>query len=431
MIDVLIILLLLMLNGVFAMSEIALVSASRVRLEADAAKGSRSARRALQLSQDPSRLLSVVQIGITLIGIFSGAFGEARLSRGLAEQLRKISWLAESADKVAFVIVVILLTYATLLIGELVPKRVGMAFPEAIAKRAAGLMGIMAAATRPFVAFLAFSTNLALGVIGLSKARRETVSDADVTGLIAEGAKSGVFEQAEHEIVERVFQLSDLRVKSLMVPRNEIVWIDADCTPDRLKVVVATSPHSHFPVCRGGLDDVLGVLHIKDLIKSGLVSGSDPVDIANLAQPPMYVPEGTLALKLLERFKNENRHIALVVDEFGGTEGLVSLNDLVSVIVAASPSAARRTALHPARGWFLPGRRPHRAPRPRARAGTRRPAFPPVPRHRHRRRARHRDPRPHPPHRRNRQLAGPPPRSRGHGRSARRQGAALHAALRP
>jgi putative hemolysin len=351
----LVILLLLLANGVLAMSELALASARRIRLEQRAERGDAGAKVALELTANPTRLLSTVQVGITLIGILAGAFGGAALAGDVALTLKAWGLHEEYADALALSGVVVIITYLSLVVGELVPKRLALQNPERVASIVSRPMKALALAVGPVVAILSFSTEVVLRLFGVREHRQEAVSEEEVRGLIQEGAAQGVFHERERELIERVFHLADQRVKALMVPRADIVWIDADATVERVRLIVATSPHSHFPVCEGSLDKLVGVVHVKDLVKNSLITGAD-VKASELARVPLFVPENTPAMRLLERFREMNTHVAFLVDEFGGVEGLVTLNDLVEAIVgdvAQTQGDDKPGAVRRADGSFL------------------------------------------------------------------------------
>jgi putative hemolysin len=348
MMSIALIAVLLLISAMLVMSEIAVVASRRVRLEQAAARGERGAATALHLVSHRTRYISTIQIGITVIGILMGKLGsdsfEDQFHTWLVQNypsLKTWAWLISTA------VIVVGLTALMLLFGEIIPKRLALANPEFFAKLFAGSIYFLALAATPAVWLLTVCTDLFAKAIGL-RSGEEEVNEDEIRGLIQKGGESGVFEQKEAEIVDRVFRLADRRVKSLMVTRAEISWIDASETAERVRLIVATSPHSHFPVCKGGMDQIVGVVHVKDLVKYGLVTGGE-LSLEQLAQPALFVPENTLALKLLDRFKETRQHIALVVDEFGGTEGLVTLNDLVEAIVGdvvrdeSSTEIVRRT----------------------------------------------------------------------------------------
>lgn len=357
----LILILLLLFNAVFAMSELAIISSRRVRLEKRAAEGHAGAAAALALAASPTKFLSTVQVGMTLTGILSGALGEAALADDLAETLRGAGLFAPYARPIATGIVVALLTYVTLVLAELVPKRIGMHWAEPIAGVIAAPMMWISRAAAPIVWVLTTSTDVVARVFGVRGEREDEVSEAEVQHMVAKGAEAGVFHEAQQELVERVFRFADMRVKALMVPRSEIVWIDAKETSQHVRLVVATNPFSHFLVCDGNLDKLVGIVHVKDLVKYGLVAGGE-FAVAELARPAMFVPAAGTAVKLLERFRETGNHVAVVVDEFGGTEGLVTLNDIVGAIIGdlgklrvnEEPAAVRRAD----GSWSIDGRMP-------------------------------------------------------------------------
>lgn len=325
--------LLILLNGVFAMTEAALISSRRARLDALAARGSRGAVRAINLISNPTRFLSTIQIGITLIGIGAGALGEKSIADEIQPYLADLPFVGRYADTLSSVAMVVLLTYFSLILGELVPKRIALANPEGVSSVMAGPMNAIARTARPLVAVLSKSTELILRLFPDRGSEDDAHAEAEVKALLASGAQQGVFHESEQKIVERVFRLSDQTARGLMVPRTEIDWLRADDPVGRIRVAVATSSHSHFPVCKGagGLDELVGVVHVKDLVKSGLIT--DDVNVGQIARPPVFVPENTPALELLEMFRQNREHIVFVADEHGTLEGLVTLNDVVTAII--------------------------------------------------------------------------------------------------
>lgn len=316
---------------------------------------------AIGLSREPTRFLSTVQVTITLIGILAGAFGEAWLSEGIARQVARVSWLAPYSAPIALTAVVVVITFVTLVIGELVPKRIALAYPEASASVIAPLLALLSRIAALPVRVLSASTEAVLRVLRVPQPNREDLSEEDVKTLVNKAASTGVFTPEEHRIVDRVMRIGDTEVGSLVVPRSEIIWLDEAMTAEDVKVLVGTSPYSHFPVCRGSLDEILGVVHIKDLIAHGLIAGSD-FKVLTVAQPPLFIPETTPILKVLETFQRSRTHIAFVIDEYGGTEGLVTVNDIVQAILGdisrqgeeGPPEAVRRDD----GSWLLDGRLP-------------------------------------------------------------------------
>mgnify|MGYP001346058680 CR=1 FL=1 len=317
-------------------------------------------------SQQPSRVEhripvngnESIQIGITLIGILCGAFGERSIANELEAMIARWPVLAPWADTIAMLIVVVLIAYFSLIIGELVPKRLAMVNPEGIAKAVAAPMNVLSRLMMPLVFVLSASTEFVLRILRVRPGTHLDVSEEDVRGMIAEGARTGVFQPEEQELVERVFRVGDLRVASIMVTRSDIVWLNESDTAERVRITVGTSPYSHFPVCRGNMDQLLGVVHVKDLVKYGLIAGAE-MNVSELSQEPLFVPETTPVLNLLDLFEQNRTHIAFVVDEYGETQGLVTLSDVTAAILGEikrrgdeePPDAVRR----PDGSWLVDG----------------------------------------------------------------------------
>lgn len=333
----LIILLLIGVNALFVVTEMALVSARRGRLEGRAERGDRGARRALRLLDNPTAYLSTVQIGITLTGIVNGVVGEAAIADRIAAVLESVPWLRPYAHPVASILTVAGLTYITIVFAELVPKRLAQLAPETFARLGSGPMWVISRICRPLVWLLSASTDLVVRIVPLRRRLDAEAVEDEVRALVATGTEEGVFHQTEQQIVERVFRLSDKSVKAIMVPRTDVDFLLLDDSPQRIRVVVATGSHSHFPVCRTGLDDLVGVVHVKDLVKRGLIrgggEGEDSIPLADIVRPPLFVPESTPAIAMLEIFRREKTHIAFVADEYGVLEGLVTLNDVIEALV--------------------------------------------------------------------------------------------------
>ncbi|MGB3518796.1 MAG: hemolysin family protein, partial [Elainellaceae cyanobacterium] len=336
--ELLIILVLVLANGLFAMSEIAVVSSRKARLQEMSDKGDLKARAALELANSPNRFLSTVQVGITLIGILAGAFGGATLSQSLAVYLKRvpIALIAESSDAIALVVVVLSITYLSLILGELVPKRLALNHPEKIAASVAVPMRFLSVMTAPVVHLLTTSTEWVLKVLGIEANPNEPlVTEDEIKVLIRQGTEAGMFEMAEQDMLERVFRLSDQTVSALMTPRPDILWLDLNDTIDMNRQKLIRSNHTRFPVCQNSLDNMLGVVSVTDVLARSLTEQA--IDFTALLQQPLFIPENTRALKVLEFFKQSGTHIALVVDEYGVIQGLVTLNDVMEVIIGDIP----------------------------------------------------------------------------------------------
>lgn len=338
--EALIIILLIIANGVFSMSELAIVSARKVRLEQWAKEGNSKAKAALRLISSPNNFLSTVQIGITLIGILSGALGGATVAQTLKQQLDKIIFLEPYSDTISFTIVVGIITYLSLVVGELVPKRLAMSNAEQIACAIAPPMRFLSGLGKPVVFLLSTSTDALLGLMGIQATEESQVTEEEIKVMIAQGAESGMFEEAEQDMVERVFRLGDRPIKALMTPRTEIDWLDIDAPFEETQQEVLESGHSRFPVARENLDDCLGIVEIREFLNASL--NGQPIDLLKVSSPPLYVAETASALSVLEQFKQSGDRVAMVTDEYGGVEGLVTLTDLLEAIVGDLPSGDRQ-----------------------------------------------------------------------------------------
>ena len=319
------------------MSEMAIISSRKVRLQQMANQGDAKAKAALELAEAPNRFLSTVQVGITLIGILTGAFGGATIADKLALYVGLIPGLAPYSRAIAFGMVVLTITYLSLIVGELVPKRLALNNPERIAANVAIPMRALAAGAYPVVHLLSTSTDLVLRILGIGPSTEPQVTEEEIKVLIEQGTEAGTFEEAEQDMVQRVFRLGDRPVNALMTPRPDIVWLDLEDSAEENRHKMMDSCHSRFPVCQGGLDNVLGVMHVTDLLARTL--SGQPLDLTISLRQPVFVPESTRGLKVLELFKQTGIHVALVVDEYGVIQGLVTLNDVLVEIVGDVPSA--------------------------------------------------------------------------------------------
>lgn len=338
--EIIFILLLLLANGLFAMAEIAVVTSRKARLKSMADEGDRGSRLALALANAPGKFLSTVQVGITFVGVLASALGGARISDRLAEFFKKIPPLEHYADLLALVIIVGVITYLSVIIGELVPKRIALNNPERIASTLAPPMFGLAKFFSPLVNLLNLSSNFLMASMGIRKAKESVVSEEEVRVLIDEGLSAGIFKKAEKEMVESVFELDELTAGDLMTPRARMIWLSIDDTDEENWRRIAGSGHSHFPVYQETRDNVTGMVSVKSLWANLSLAGR--VELRALVTPPLYVPTAMPVSKLIEEFKKSGKHIALVVDEFGGLQGLVTLNDVMMAIVGNLPEREQR-----------------------------------------------------------------------------------------
>ncbi len=335
--EIVVILLLIALNGVFATAELALVSVRRARLSVLERQGVPGAAAAIALSDDPQHFLPTVQVGITLVSILAGVFGGARLAAEISPWLARVPVLAPVADGTALALVVVLITYLTLVLGELVPKQLALRRPEHMAARLARPLALLARASGPVVWLLNRSSELVLRLFGSVKPMRETVTEDELKAMLAEGAQAGVLETEEHEMIGRVLRLADKPVRALMTPRNELVWIDRSDPRADIAATLKASPHSRFVVCDGSVDNVVGLVQAKDMLDRLLEGGELAVDA--VLRQPMVVPDTVTALDALERLKTDPLGLALVMDEYGSFEGVVTAADVLSAIVGDQTDA--------------------------------------------------------------------------------------------
>ncbi len=347
---------LILLNGVFAMSEIALVTARRGRLQTLMDRGDAGAAAALALNEDPTRFLSTIQVGITTIGILSGIVGEAALAEPLGEWLITLGVEREHAELGATALVVVVVTYFAIVLGELVPKRLGQMAAEGVARRVARPIGWLAVAAKPFVRLLSGSTGLLLRIAGVRNTTANAVTEEEIHQLIQEGSESGVIDEQERAMVRNVFRLDDRQIASLMTPRSDIVYLDLEDSRDENLRKVLESERSRFPVCRGGLRDVVGIASARRLLQQSI--RGEPIDLATALDPAVYVPESLTGMELLENFRSSTGHLALVVDEYGEVQGLVTLQDLFESIAGEfkTPRGEDSWAVQRTDGsWLLDG----------------------------------------------------------------------------
>jgi len=324
------------------MSEIAVVAARKVRLQQRAEEGDERAKAALDLAHDPEKFLSTVQFGITLVGVLAGAYGGNRLAAPLSERIAQVPQLVRYADNIALGLVVTVITVLSLIVGELVPKRIALNSPEAIASWVARPMMILAKVGGPAVAVLTSSTNFLLRVFGIRGEAEPNLTEDEIKALISQGAETGAVGVTEENIVQRVFQLGDQRVAAIMTPRPDIEWVDVDASEEELREFLASHSHTQFVVCHGGLDEVLGIVRSADLLPLAFKGG--PIDLRSLTREALFVPDSMPAVQLLESFRGSHKHVALVMDEYGAVEGLVTITDLLTAIVGELPADAGEAA---------------------------------------------------------------------------------------
>ena len=337
-IEVSVLVILTLTSGVLAMAELAIVSSRRERLQMLVDNGDKGALMALHLSREPTAFLSTVQVGITLIGILIGAFGSASLTDALAQLIAHVEVLEPYSRTIALAVVVGTITFFNVVLGELVPKRLALRNPERFAAALARPMSLLASVARPLVRLLTLATMFFLRVLGIKGDLSETtVTEEEIKVLVEQGAQAGVFEEVERDMVESIFRFGDKQLRSLMTPRTEIAWLDINDPEEVIRETISQSHHSRFPVCDGTLDRVIGTVDAKDLLPDSWAG--KPFDLRAVLRPPLFLPETMLALRALERFKQTGIQGALLVDEFGGVEGMVTLIDMMEAIVGDIPTA--------------------------------------------------------------------------------------------
>ncbi|RYU93471.1 hemolysin family protein [Emticicia agri] len=328
--EILIILFLVILNGIFSMSEIALVSSRKTKLEILSKNGDKRAQSALDLANSPNRFLSTVQIGITLISILTGIFSGDTLTENLKSILMGWGLSDKYADEIAVGLVVLIIGFVQLVLGELVPKRIGMANPEAIAKVMAAPMNILSKITSPFIWLLTICSDLIFKILGIQQSEN-SVTEEEIKSIIQEGATGGAIDEIEQEIVQNVFHLGDRKITTLMTSRNEITILDIDDSPEENRTKVIEYKHSVYPVCKDGIDNIIGLLYIKDLLGKDL--DTEFKHLESKLKEPLFIPENNHAYQALEKFREERIHMGIIVDEYGSVLGIITLNDILDALV--------------------------------------------------------------------------------------------------
>ena len=329
--DVALLTFLIFLNALFAMSEMALTASRKARLQVMVETGDAGARAAMDLHDDPTKFLSTVQIGITSIGVLNGIVGDAAFSAPFSLWLQQTFDIHDRAATItATAMVVVVITFLTIIFGELVPKRLGQMYPESVARLVAQPMNWLSTATRPFVKLLSFCTEGTLKLIGVRGGPNRSVTEEEIAASLEEGLDAGVIEAQEHQMVRNVFRLDDRQVGSMMIPRAEIVWLDATAPADEVLKVIALDEHSRYPVCRGGLDDVVGVVSAHHLLQQ--VMGGSTLIVTDRLQPAVFVPETLSGMELLDQFRASSAQLVFVVDEYGEVQGMITVRDVLEAI---------------------------------------------------------------------------------------------------
>lgn len=332
--DIVILLGLIFLNGLFVMSEIALVSARKPRLETMAEKGDKKAESALRLSNNPEIFLSAAQIGITLIAILTGVYSGEKFGEYLKPYVEKIGFLNRYADTISTSIIVIIVTFLSIIFGELIPKRIGLLNAEKIAKKVAAPMRAFASLTHPIVWLLNKTSNGFFKLFNIKQSKDDSVTEDEIKAIISEGTESGTIEEEEKEIIERIFHLGDRNITSLMTHRSDILWFNLDDNEEKIREKIIAEPHSIYPVCDGDLDNIKGVVSIKDLYVA-----NDLTLFKDLMQPALFVPDNNTAYQVMEKYKESKIHSCFIVDEYGSVRGMITLNDILEAIVGDIPQS--------------------------------------------------------------------------------------------
>jgi len=355
--DVALLFFLIVLNALFAMSEMALTASRKARLQVMIEAGESGAQAAMDLHDDPTKFLSVVQIGITSIGVLNGIVGDAAFSAPFAHWLQeRFNIQPRAAEISATAMVVITITFVTIIFGELVPKRIGQTHPEAVARLVSRPMEWLSLIGRPFVKLLTFCTNTTLNLLGIKDGPGRSVTEEEIAASLEEGLDAGVIEAQEHAMVRNVFRLDDRQVGSMMIPRAEIVWLDVAASSDEVLALIGDEEHSRYPVCRGGLDDVLGVISAQTLLQQ--VMKGHAMALAEGLQPSVFVPETLSGMELLEHFRASSAQLVFVVDEYGEVQGMITVRDVLEAITGefATPTDDDAWAVQRADGsWLFDG----------------------------------------------------------------------------
>jgi putative hemolysin len=343
------------LNGLFSMSEIAIVSSRKSRLEEMLRRGNQRAKTVLQIAESPNKFLSTVQVGITSIGILNGIFAGATISQEIAKLLAQTGLSANASENLAVVLVVVVVTYLSIVVGELLPKRIGMTNPESISLLVARPMLMISRVTSPFVWLLSTSTDFLVKVLNIKKHAGSAVTEDEIKALVTEGASVGAIQEIEQDIVERVFHLGDQRIAALMTSRSDLVWLDVHDSPEATRQKIAQNHHSAYPLCDQALDQVLGMVYAKDLFVA-LLDG-EPLHLRNYLKPINILPGSLKAYKALEKFKESKIHHGVVVDEYGTVEGFIVMNDILDALVGdLTGDDAPQIIKRDDRSWLIDGR---------------------------------------------------------------------------
>jgi putative hemolysin len=344
---------LIAMNNILAMTEAALLAVRKARLQQRVNEGDTKAGLVLKLVENPNQFLSVIQIGITLIDVLTGAVTGATLAVIFARLLTKVPVLAPYSESIGLALGVIIITYFSIILGELVPKRLAIQNPEGVASRFAQPMLLLSKILSPVVRFLGLSTEIVLRLIGIRPSDEPPVTEEEIHVLLDQGTQAGVFEEAEQDMVAGVFRLNDRRVYSVMTPRTEILWLDVRDTTDEILTKLAEGPYSRFPVCQGSLDNVLGIVKARELLTRSLAG--EPIHLKECLSPALFIPETTFASRALEIFKESDKELVLIIDEFGGVTGLLTINDVIEEIVGDIETGEPQITQRQDGSWLLDG----------------------------------------------------------------------------